>query len=59
MYNKSQINNLVQFVKDNATIVDKKIFADKMQKKFELKYDKPIYYCDHFAVRVSFSAARI
>lgn len=58
MFNKSQIEKLVQFVKDNAAIVDKKTFADEMQKKFELKYDKPIYYCDHFAVRVAFAKGK-
>ena len=55
MFNKTKIAALVQFVKDNADVVTKDDFATKLQNKFELKCDKPIYYCNHFAVRLAYS----
>ena len=58
MFNKTKIEELVQFIKDNAEVVAKNDFATKLQEKFELKFDKPIYYCNHFAIRLAYAQGK-
>ncbi len=55
MYNKTKIQELVNFVINNQAIVDKAIFKEKLQKEFSLNSDRTVYYSDYFAVRVSYS----
>lgn len=55
MYNQAKIQKLVDFVNSNKDLVDKAVFKNKLQSEFNLKTDRTVYYCDDFAVRVSYS----
>ncbi|MBR6613783.1 MAG: hypothetical protein IKK84_03355 [Clostridia bacterium] len=55
MYNQAKIQKLVDFVNNNKDLVDKAVFKNKLQSEFNLKTDRTVYYCDDFAVRVSYS----
>ncbi len=55
MYNKTKIQELVDFVNSNQSITDKVVFTNKLIDTFSLNIDRKILYCDSFAVRISYS----
>lgn len=53
MYNKTVIAYLIELIKKNDGIADKKKLAEIVKKEFDLVKDRSVYYCDDFAIRFS------
>lgn len=53
MYNKLVIASLVDLIKNNDGIADKRELAKIVKKEFALVQDRSVYYCDDFVIRFS------
>lgn len=56
MYNKSQIDSLINYVIQNNEIDNKEELKNMVLKKFNLIDDNPVYYNDNFAIRFCYSS---
>ena len=51
MYNRGEIDSLVEFVSSRDGIADKNILATQVQKQFNLVKDRSVFYGEWFAIR--------
>ncbi len=51
MYNREEIDSLVEFVSSRDGIADKTILATQVQKQFNLVKDRSVFYGEWFAIR--------
>ena len=51
MYNREEIDSLVEFVSSRNGIADKTILAAQVQKQFNLVKDRSVFYGEWFAIR--------
>lgn len=51
MYNREQIDNLVEFVSSRNGVADKVVLATQVQKQFNLVKDRSVFYGEWFAIR--------
>ena len=51
MYNREEIDSLVEFISSRDGIADKTILATQVQKQFNLVKDRSVFYGEWFAIR--------
>lgn len=58
MYNRTAINDFVNFIQGKNGISDKSALIDDVQKKYNLTKKRSVFYCNDFAVRFCIASNR-